>query len=205
MSADPASHSKRESFREAHERLWRVMPQGLNIVDADARSLRIDYRDIESLRIAYAPTSLKLWRHVAEIRLKSGHSFVIDNGHFHGIGDFEERSDSFRHMLAALFDALKQHNPDAVLVTGEHQTRHWGYSIMLCLSLLLLAWVAWAVSGNDIVVFLVIFVGVFLTYGSGAGDIMRRTRPGAPQTIGGLTELPAAHLPPAADDETGRL
>ncbi|WP_140986312.1 hypothetical protein [Asticcacaulis tiandongensis] len=200
MSADPASHSKRESFRESHERLWCVMPQGLNIVDADARSLRIDYRDIESLRVAYAPTQLKLWRYVAEIRLKSGHSFVIDNGHFHGIGDFEERSDSFRQMLAALFSTLKQHNPDAVLVTGEHQTRHWGYSIMLCLSLLLLAWVAWAVSGNSLLIALIIFGAVFLTYASGAGDLMHRTRPGSPQKVAELTTLPEAHLPPLSDD-----
>lgn len=200
MSADPASHSKRESFRESHERLWRVMPEGLNIVDADARSLRIDYRDIESLRVAYAPTQLKLWRYVAEIRLKSGHSFVIDNGHFQGIGDFEERSDSFRQMLAALFSTLKQHNPDAVLVTGEHQTRHWGYSIILCLSLLLLAWVAWVVSGNSLLIALIIFGAVFLTYASGAGDLMRRTRPGSPQKVAELTTLPADHLPPLSDD-----
>lgn len=200
MSTDPLTHSKREHIGESHQRLWQVTPQGLTIIDADARPVRIDYRDIQSLRIAYAPTQLKLWRYVAELTLNSGRSFVIDNGHYQGIGDFEERSDSFRLMIEALFSALKQHNPDAALITGEHSARHWGYSIMLCLSLLLLAWVAWAVSGNSLLIALIIFGAVFLTYASGAGDLMHRTRPGSPQKVAELTTLPADHLPPLSND-----
>jgi hypothetical protein len=197
MSGDPVIHKKRQSLLESHERLWRVTDRALDIIDADVRPVRIDFRDIKSLCFAYAPTQLKLWRYVAEITLRNGRNLSIDNGHFHGIGDFEERSDSFRHMLEALFAALKQHNPEARLITGERPGRHWGYSVLISLALFLMAWVTWAVSGHNLLICLTIFGGVFLVYASGAGDLMRQTRPGQPQTIADISALPEAHLPPA--------
>ncbi len=100
------TYSKRESLFEKGERAWRVTGDTLYVSNDSGHTTTIPLDTITGLRLAFAPTQLKPWRYLAVVRTRTA-TFEIDNCHFLGIGNFENRSAAYRAMIEALVVALK--------------------------------------------------------------------------------------------------
>lgn len=113
-----ASYSKRESFFEKAEHLWTIDGSGLHITRQGSTS-HIHFASITRLRLSYAPTQLKANRYTCEVFVSNGARFEIDNMHFYGIGDFEDRSESYCAMVSDLLLHIAQDRPDFMVDIGS--------------------------------------------------------------------------------------
>lgn len=144
------SYRKRENLFEAGEDVWSIEGDSLVHKRADGTEARRKLSEVKSVRLRYAPTSYKTWRHAFEIRFKAGHAWHIDNGHFAGIGDFEDRSAAFVPFVREVILLVSQHAPQARAFLGSSWT-----SYLLQVGFLVIAFTALA--------------GVFLALPIGAG------------------------------------
>ncbi len=112
-------YRKRRNLFEKDECEWRVEPDALVFRDAHQHEIRLAWRDVKAVRLAYAPTRAKTWRHVFVLTMKSGLQTEIDNAHFAGIGDFEDRSASYAPFVRAALARIKAEAPDAVVRVGS--------------------------------------------------------------------------------------
>ncbi|MBW8880071.1 MAG: hypothetical protein JF615_01230 [Asticcacaulis sp.] len=119
------TYSKRESLFEKGERSWTVSRRGLDIADGHGQVLHIDFPDITGVRLAFAPTRYKAWRYVVVVSVKGGARFEIDNGHFTGVADFENRSATFRPMVEALLDGIRAINGRFKVQIGAVSAAYW--------------------------------------------------------------------------------
>jgi hypothetical protein len=118
------SYRKRENFFEAGEDVWSVEGDSLVHNRADGTVDRRKLSDVVSVRLRYAPTNAKTWRYAFEIRFKAGHAWHIDNGHFVGIADFEDRSASFVPFVRDVIQLVSQHAPQARAFLGSSWTSY---------------------------------------------------------------------------------
>ena len=144
------TYRKRENFFEAAEDVWSVEGDSLVHKRADGTVARRQLSEVTSVRLRYAPTSYKTWRYAFEIRFKAGHAWHIDNGHFAGIADFEDRSATFVPFVREVIQLVSQHAPQARAYLGSSWT-----SYLLQVGFLVIAFSALA--------------GVFLMLPIGAG------------------------------------
>ncbi len=144
------TYRKRENFFEAAEDVWSVEGDSLVHKRADGTVARRQLSEVTSVRLRYAPTSYKTWRYAFEIRFKAGHAWHIDNGHFAGIADFEDRSATFVPFVREVIQMVSQHAPQARAYLGSSWT-----SYLLQVGFLVIAFSALA--------------GVFLMLPIGAG------------------------------------
>ena len=68
------SYRKRENLFEAGEDVWSIEGDSLVHKRADGTEARRKLSEVKSVRLRYAPTSYKTWRHAFEIRFKVGHA-----------------------------------------------------------------------------------------------------------------------------------
>lgn len=113
-----SSYSKRESFFEKAEHLWTVDDAGLHITRQGYTS-HVRFSSIARLRLSYAPTQLKANRYTCEVFVSKGFKFEIDNMHFYGIGDFEDRSESYCAMVNDLLAHIAQERQDFMVYIGS--------------------------------------------------------------------------------------
>lgn len=144
------TYRKRENFFEAAEDVWSVEGDSLVHKRADGTVARRQLSEVASVRLRYAPTSYKTWRYAFEIRFNAGHAWHIDNGHFAGIADFEDRSATFVPFVREVIQLVSQHAPQARAFLGSSWT-----SYLLQVGFLVIAFSALA--------------GVFLMLPIGAG------------------------------------
>lgn len=107
------TYAKRETVFERGEHQWRVEQQALVWTQPGGESLTVLWRDVTGLRAAFAPTKWKPWRHLIEITTRQGRHLTIDNSHFRGPGDFEDRSETFRPFALAVVERVADAAPDA--------------------------------------------------------------------------------------------
>jgi hypothetical protein len=144
------SYRKREHLFEVGEDVWSV--EGDNLVHnrADGTVARRKLSDVTSVRLRYAPTRFKTWRHAFEIRFKTGHAWHIDNGHFAGIGDFQDRSATFVPFVREVIQLVSQHAPQARAYLGS-------------------SWTSYLLQVGFLVISFTALAGVFLALPIGAG------------------------------------
>lgn len=106
-------YAKRENIFEKGEQEWRVEPDCLIWTRPNGESLTVLWPDVTGLRAAFAPTKWKTWRHLLEIQTRQGRHLFIDNAHFRGVGDFEDRSLPFKAFALACIQRIAVQAPDA--------------------------------------------------------------------------------------------
>ncbi|MBI1407413.1 MAG: hypothetical protein GC145_14975 [Caulobacter sp.] len=129
------TYAKRETVFERGEHQWRVEPQALVWIQPGGESLTILWRDVTSLRAAFAPTKWKPWRHLIEIRTRQGRRLTIDNSHFRKAGDFEDRSASFRPFALAVIERVGAAAPEARGWVGASPGGYAGQLLFMVLGL----------------------------------------------------------------------
>lgn len=106
-----ATYSQRLSALEPNERIWTVNGEGLFATLADRRASAWRWRELRGIRLAWAPTRLKPWRRVAAFDFGPDGTVAIDNGHFAGMGDFEDRSGAFAGFIRTAITNAAAVNP----------------------------------------------------------------------------------------------
>jgi hypothetical protein len=112
-------YRKRQTLFSKAETEWRVDDEALVERDPSGYERRTSWRDVTSVRLAYAPTRWKAWRYVFVLYLKSGGKIEIDNAHFAGVGDFEDRSESYTPFVRAALERVRALAPEARMRAGS--------------------------------------------------------------------------------------
>ncbi|MEZ5961901.1 MAG: hypothetical protein R3C30_15985 [Hyphomonadaceae bacterium] len=141
----PATYLRRQNAFSRGEREWRVEEDALVTRGGAGRERRYPWKDIVSVRLCYEPTRLKPWRYVFEVQPRHQRKFEIDNGHYVGPGQFEERSDSYAAFVRAATGRLAEANPKARALIGETPKRYFFLLLVALLGLGALAYVLVAI------------------------------------------------------------
>lgn len=133
-------YCKRENAFESGEHVWRVEADCLIWIRPGGDSLTLLWKDIGAVRAAFAPTRWKAWRHVFEVTTRRGVGLLIDNGHFRGPGDFEDRSATFTPFVLACIDRVITHAPEARAALGADPAGYAVRIVFLLATMILLVW-----------------------------------------------------------------
>lgn len=107
-------YAKRDNAIESGEHIWRIEAETLVWTRPSGETVTLLWRDVISLRVAFAATRWKPHRHLLEIRARQGLSMVIDNCHFLHVGSFEDRSATFTPFALACISKIALAAPRAV-------------------------------------------------------------------------------------------
>ena len=112
-------YRRRASIQEKGESLWRALPDRLECYAPDGTLRRtIPYDRVKKVRLAFAPGRLQTERFLMELSGVQS-QVTLTNMHFQGIGQFENRSDSFFALARAVVDGVHAANPAAAFRAGE--------------------------------------------------------------------------------------
>ena len=84
-----------------------------------AGEVRLPWSQVRQVRLCYAPTELKAWRHVFTVDGSGGVSISFDNGHYVSVGEFENRSAAFLASVVAVLQKVSEHAAAARLCLGS--------------------------------------------------------------------------------------
>lgn len=118
------SYCKRENMFEKGESAWRVEDDALVCVKPDGGTLRHVWREVTALRVRFRPTTAKPWLHEFTLETARG-SVTVDNGHFAGLGNFEDRSASYTPFVRAAIGRVRTLAPQAQVQIGSPPVRYW--------------------------------------------------------------------------------
>jgi len=150
------AYRRRTSVLEA-EREYRVEPDALVIAESGTGGeRRLPWSEVRRIRLSYAPTEFKLGRYILALAFGSGEKVQVDNMHWRGLGDFEDRSGSYRAFAAATAGRVAALAPAAKAEAGAPA---WSWVIQI----LFLA------SAMTLLSFVVIGLGAF----GGAFELVR--------------------------------
>lgn len=135
------TYRRRHNAFSRGEREWRVDDEGLSSVGASGHVRRWAWKDFVSVRLCHEPTRLKPWRYTFEAQFRSGEKLLLDNGHYSGPAQFEERSSDYASFIRGLLARLHQANPKLRALTGETQKRYFFLMLAALLGLGGLAYV----------------------------------------------------------------
>jgi len=132
-------YSRRASVAEKGETLWRALPDRLEYYAPDgALKGVVPYDKVRRVRLAFAPGRLQQKRFLME--LSGGRSrLVVTNLHFKGIGQFEDRSDTFFPMARAVVEGVQRASPGASFRAGEQPALYYLQLVFVLATLALLA------------------------------------------------------------------
>jgi hypothetical protein len=111
-------YRKRRNLFDPAESEWRAEDDALVARDARGVETRFFWRDLTGLRLAFAPSRRKRWRHVFVLTFRGRRKVEIDNGHFAGFADFEDRSASYVPFVRAALDKIGRARPDLPVELG---------------------------------------------------------------------------------------
>lgn len=134
-------YAKRENVFEKTERVWTVEPDALVWSGMDGTFARAPWTDVLSVRLTYAPTRMKPWRHKLTLKTRDGAVWTIDNAHFQGVGEFEDRSGSFTPFVLACVERIAALAPAARARLGSDPLAYWAQLAFVALMFGLLAFV----------------------------------------------------------------
>ncbi len=132
-------YAKRANAFGAGEDVWTVEPDALAHARPDGTVSRLAWTAITGVRLAYAPTRMKTNRHTLTLTSRDGASPAIDNMHFAGIGNFEDRSESFTPFVLACVERVAALSPGAGARLGATTGAYWGQLLFVSVMFLLLA------------------------------------------------------------------
>jgi len=141
------AYAKRENVLEKDERRWVVETGGLRQSWPRNRDQLLPWRDVREIRLTFAPTRFKPWRYKLTLRGPDG-ARVIDNAHFAGVGNFEDRSDSFRPFVLACVERVAALAPGAEARLGAAPLAYWAQLLLVAVVYALLAMIVIALPIN---------------------------------------------------------
>jgi hypothetical protein len=122
---DPVIYRRRRGAISRGEREWRVEEDALVTRGASGGERRYRWADIVSVRLYHDPARFRPWRYVFELQPNHQRKIVIDNAHFVGQGDFEDRSAGYSPFVRAALTRLAAENPKVRALIGETQKRYF--------------------------------------------------------------------------------
>lgn len=143
--AEPVIYRRRGSAISRSEREWRVEDDALVSRGASGREKRYRWTDIVSVRLLHDPVRARDWRYIFELQPRHARKIVIDNAHYVGARDFEERSESYTPFVRAAVAQWAEAHPKARVLIGETPKRYFFLLIAALIILCLLAYVLVAV------------------------------------------------------------
>lgn len=136
-----ASYGQRSSAFEDFERTWVVDAEGLRVTLTGRRASAWAWRDLRSIRLAWAPTRLKPWRREVAFDFGPADKVAFDNGHFAGLGDFEDRTPAFTAIVRAAIVNAREANPAVRFDLGAASATYWAQLIFAAAAFAVLAFV----------------------------------------------------------------
>ncbi|MBX9746506.1 MAG: hypothetical protein K2X34_06365, partial [Hyphomonadaceae bacterium] len=126
------------------EREWRVEDDAL-VTRGSGAEKRYRWKDIVSMRLTAEPARDRPWRYVFELQPKHHRKIVLDNAHYLGPGEYEDRSAPYTAFVRAAAARLAAANPKAQALIGETPKRYFFLLITALLALGVLAYLLVAV------------------------------------------------------------
>ncbi|MBL8546058.1 MAG: hypothetical protein JNL81_06315 [Hyphomonadaceae bacterium] len=134
---EPVTYFRRGSAISRSEREWRVEADALVTRGSSGREKRYRWADIVSVRLLHDPVRARDWRYIFELQPKHARKIVIDNAHYIGARDFEERSETYTPFVRAAIARWADTHPHGRVLIGETPKRYFflliGALIFLCL------------------------------------------------------------------------
>jgi hypothetical protein len=114
------SFAKRESLIRHGETVYRAEPDALVVRRPDGSERRMAWADVRSVRAEFSPDLTKEARIVFVLRGRSGR-IAINNLHFRGLGDFEDRTAGFLPLVLEAVERIRAAAPDAAAALGARR------------------------------------------------------------------------------------
>lgn len=116
---EATEYRRRASIQEKGETLWRALPDRLEYYASDG-ALRgvVPYDKVQKVRLAFAPGRFQQTRFLMELT-GARSQVTLTNVHFVGIGQFEDRTDSFFPLVRAVVAGVQAASPSATFQAGE--------------------------------------------------------------------------------------
>lgn len=138
--AESVTYCRRGGAISGSEREWRVDDDALVSRGASGREKRYRWSDIVSVRLLHDPVRARSWRYVFELQPEHDRKIVIDNAHYLGARDFEERSESFTPFVRAAIARWALAHPKGRVLIGETPKRYFFLLIAALIFLCVLAY-----------------------------------------------------------------
>lgn len=122
--AEPVIYRRRRGAVSRSEREWRVEDDAL-VTCGSGRERRYLWRDIVSVRLTHDPARARPWRYVFELQPKHQRRIVIDNAHYLGERQFEERSADYSPFVRAAVARWAVEHPRGRVLIGETPKRYF--------------------------------------------------------------------------------
>lgn len=142
---DFVTYRRRRGPMSRSEREWRVEDDALVTRGIAGREKRYRWRDFAGIRVFAHPAPGRPWRYVFELQPKHARKIVIDNAHFLGPNDYENRSAQYTPFVRAASARLAAENPRLRVLVGETGKRYFFLLIGALIALGALAFVLVAV------------------------------------------------------------
>jgi hypothetical protein len=111
-------YRKRQNVFEKAEREWRVEPDAIVLRDAAGLETRKAWRDVTEIRLRHAPSRFKNWLYTCDLTFKDRTRWSIDNAHFAGFADFEDRTSTYGPFVRAALARIAAEAPQVEAFTG---------------------------------------------------------------------------------------
>jgi hypothetical protein len=167
--ADHVAHAVRENVFENTIvwRLGRLGPEALEreetAADGKTRIFRIPYAEIRELRLSFAPSRFDSFRYRCDLRVgRRTISFV--STHYAGVGDFENRAESYGSLVRGLVERVAAANPSCRFRAGKRPVVYWAEHIFLFAMIVLLVFVIGTLSGFNFSTIVWVKLGIVVTY-----------------------------------------
>ncbi len=131
--ADPVIYLRRANRAARGEREWRVEDDALVTRGGSGNVRRTKWSEIVSVRLYHDPTPQKPFRYMFALKPRDKVTIEIDNAHYVGPGQFEDRSDTYTPFVRAALARVAERSPKAMALMGETPKR---YFFLLLLSLI---------------------------------------------------------------------
>jgi hypothetical protein len=131
--AEPVIYRRRANRVARGEREWRVEDDALVTRGGSGNVRRIKWSEIVGVRLYHDPTPQKPFRYMFALKPRDKATIEIDNAHYVGPGQYEDRSDAYTLFVRAALARVAERSPKAMALMGETPKR---YFLLLVLSLI---------------------------------------------------------------------
>ncbi len=141
-------YAKRVNAFVGGEDVWTVTPDALVRTSPGGGTSRLVWTTVTGVRVSYAPTRLKADRYLISLNAGGGERWTIDNLHFAGIGNFENRSDRFTPFVLACIERIATLAPQATAQVGSTAAAYWSQLVFVSAVFVLLVTVILLMPGS---------------------------------------------------------
>lgn len=124
-------YAKRANAFEKGEQDWTVSPEALIWSRPGAGTASLPWREVVEVRLAFAPTRLKPARYLLSLTARGGRRWTVDNQHFAGIANFEDRSARFTPFVLGCVERVAALAPGARARLGASAGSYWAQLVFV--------------------------------------------------------------------------